>query len=162
EIENLENLIKNITDKEKEFWKNKIRKKLNISGNKTIYCYSGSYKAWQGLPEIINFFKEKYNQDKNIFLLILSSDKKIIQKMLFESTLPDNSYLVLNIRPENLYKYLSACNVGLLFREEDIINWVSRPTKMLEYQAAGLEIMHNNTIDLLANQNKTSIVHRIQ
>ena len=161
-IENLENLTQNISEKEKKFWKNKIRKKLNISQDKTIYCYSGSYKAWQGLPEIINFFKEKHKQNKNIFLLILSSDKKIIQKMLFESTLPDNSYLVLNIHPENLYKYLSACNIGLLFREKDIINWVSRPTKMLEYQAAGLEIVHNNTIALLANQNETSTAHQIQ
>ena len=40
----------------------------------------------------------------------------------------------------------------MLVREKDIINCVSRPTKMLEYQSAGLKIVHNNTVAWLASQ----------
>jgi len=34
----------------------------------------------------------------------------------------------------------------MLFREQTIVNWTSRPTKLLEYQAVGLEVVHNNTV----------------
>jgi len=53
-----------------------------------------------------------------------------------------------------LYVYLAAADYGLLFRHKDIINWVSRPTKMLEYQAVGLKIIHNNTIEWLSENKK--------
>ena len=132
----------------------RTRKELYIPEEKFIYCYSGSCKPWQCIPEIINFFKTKYTKDKKSFLLILSSDKKEIEKSLNISKLPKDSYLLLSVKPNNLHKYLAACDVGLLFREKDIINWVSRPTKMLEYQSVGLKIEHNNTIAWLANQSQ--------
>jgi hypothetical protein len=57
--------------------------------------------------------------------------------------------VVRNVPHGMIYRYLAACDIGLIFREPHLINWTSRPTKVLEYQAAGLEIVHNNTIDFL-------------
>ncbi|MFH1832527.1 MAG: hypothetical protein ABH827_07080, partial [bacterium] len=67
--------------------------------------------------------------------------------------LPKTAYKIISVRQEQLYEYLSCANFGFLLREEDIINWVSRPTKMLEYQAVGLKIIHNNTIAWLTEDN---------
>jgi hypothetical protein len=50
-----------------------------------------------------------------------------------------------------IYHYLAAADIGIIFRKPHIINWISRPTKILEYQAVGLKIIHNNTVAMLAD-----------
>jgi hypothetical protein len=72
-----------------------------------------------------------------------------MEKIINKFQIPVNRYFVLSVEPKKLDRYLCACDSGLLFRDKDIINWVSRPTKMLEYQAAGLQVIHNHTIDWL-------------
>ncbi len=141
----------NINEKEKQKWRKLTREKLNIKEDQPVYCYSGSYKPWQCIPEIIEYFCKRYKKNTKSFLLILSPDKTKLNKFLRKNKIPKTNYAILSVKPEDLYKYMAAGDIGLLFREKDIINWVSRPTKMLEYQAAGLKIIHNQTIAWLQN-----------
>ncbi len=141
----------NINEKEKTKWRKIIRTKLNIKDDQPAYCYSGSYKVWQCIPEIIEYFCQQYNKNSKSFLLLLSPNKKELKKLLLNKNIPKTNYALLNVKAEDLFKYMAAGDVGLLFRNKDIINWVSRPTKMLEYQAAGLKIIHNQTIAWLEN-----------
>jgi len=104
------------------------------------------------LPEAIDFFEKQYKKNPNSFLLILSQDKKNVETFIGAKRIPAKKYALTSAKPNELYKYLAACDAGFLFRDKDIINWVSRPTKMLEYQAVGLKVIHNNTIAWLANQ----------
>ena len=144
-------LPQNINEKEIQKWRKITRDELNIKDNQPVYCYSGSYKSWQCIPEIIEYFCKQYNKNSKSFLLLLSPDKKELNNFLKNKKIPKTNYALLYVKPEDLYKYIAAGDVGLLFREKDIINWVSRPTKMLEYQAAGLKIVHNQTIAWLEN-----------
>jgi hypothetical protein len=141
----------NVNEQNRIKWRQAIRKELKIKDDQPVYCYSGSYKPWQCIPEIIEYFFNQYNNNKKSFLLLLSPDKKALEKLLIQKNIPNTSYALLNVNPNDLFKYMAAGDIGLLFREKDIINWVSRPTKMLEYQAAGLKIVHNKTIALLDN-----------
>lgn len=134
-------------------YKKSAREKLNIPESAIVYCYSGSYKPWQCAPETIAYFANEYAKDKNSFLLILSQDTQAFEKACAQHNLPKTAYKIISVRQEQLYEYLSCANFGFLLREEDIINWVSRPTKMLEYQAVGLKIIHNNTIAWLTEDN---------
>ncbi len=143
-------------DKEKiQKWRSKIRSKLNIAPDQFVYCYSGSFKPWQCLPEAIDFFEKQHKKNPNSFLLILSQDKKNVETFIGARKIPMQKYALTCAKPDELYKYLAACDAGFLFRDKDIINWVSRPTKMLEYQAVGLEVIHNHTIAYLADQAQT-------
>ncbi len=130
-----------------------VRKELGISNDAFVYCYSGSAKPWQCLPKALNFFSSKSKKSNKHFLLLLSQDKKEINNMISSFDIPNDKYKLLNAEPKDLNKYLCASDAGLLFRDKDIINWVSRPTKMLEYQAAGLKVIHNNTVAWLENTN---------
>ena len=129
----------------KKYYK-KIREKLKIPQTATVYCYNGSYKPWQCAEETLSYFEQKYKDNPNNFLLILSQDKKNFTQTLKMYNIPKTNFKILQIQPQEIYKYLAACDIGFLFRKKDVINWVSRPTKMLEYKAVGLEILHNNTI----------------
>jgi hypothetical protein len=129
-----------------EQWRMQIRKCLNIRHDAYIYCYSGSFKPWQCAEETVEFFVEQYHKDNKNHLLILSQDKDVFTKVLESHAIPKSNYRVINVSSRYLLEYLSAADAGLLFREPDVINWVSRPTKMLEYQAVGLKVIHNNTV----------------
>ncbi len=136
------------TEKQKE-WRNEIRKTLKINSEQTVYCYSGSAKPWQCAQETIEFFAQQLKKDKNVILLILSRNTKVFSDYLAANNIPQKSYRLLSVQPVKLIQYLCSADFGILLRKPHIINWVSRPTKALEYQAAGLKIIHNNTIDWL-------------
>jgi hypothetical protein len=130
-------------------WRKLARKELCINKSAYVYCYSGSALLWQSVDEMLDFFSKKIVKNKNCFLLILSKDKEIFEKKLQKLKIAKNNYLILSVKHENIYRYLSAADAGLLFREDDIVNFVSRPTKILEYRVVGLDVIHNNTISWL-------------
>jgi hypothetical protein len=130
-------------------WNTATRTLLNICPDAIVYCYNGSIKPWQCPEKVIEFFKEKNLADSNSFLLILTQDTHQFEQLLNKYDVPKKHYYVRMVKHHEIYRYLAACNVGILFREKHIINWVSRPTKALEYKAAGLTIIHNNTVACL-------------
>lgn len=132
----------------KNSYRQTIRKQLQLSADAIIYCYAGSAKIWQCPDKAIEFMQEKLKHSNNFFL-ILSQDKEIFNHAC--KNLPQKQYAVLSAAPQEVIMYLAACDYGLLFREPHIVNWVSRPTKALEYKAAGLPILHNNTVEYLQN-----------
>lgn len=137
-----------IQSEQKKQWLYEIRKHLGIGDNYSVYCYNGSAKPWQCADETIDYFRNLTTSEK--FLLILTQEPESFKLLLVDAGIQPTHYALITV--ENsvvLYKYLSACDYGLVFRANHIVNWVSRPTKVLEYQAAGLKIIHNNTIAIL-------------
>ncbi len=141
-----------IEKEQKEQFRKNIRNQLAIQDHTTVYCYNGSAQPWQCPEMVVKYFCEKLQSDKNSFLLILTQDQNTFLRRIKESKINSMSYHILSVPHEQVCSYLAACDVGLLFREPHIINWVSRPTKLLEYQAVGIEVVHNDTIAVLAEK----------
>lgn len=133
-------------------WRNTLRKKLAIAPTTIVYCYSGSTHQWQRPTETVQFFQSKLIQNEQAFLLVLTPQPALFTQLIQSLDLPTNSYLVLTVAHHEIYQYLAAADFGLLFREKHILNWVSRPTKALEYQSVNLPILHNNTIAYLISK----------
>lgn len=149
----LTDIPESITLEQKQEWRLAIRKNLNIANTAQIYCYNGSVKAWQCPELVIEFFKNQLKKEKNIFLLVLSQDKDLFEKLLKKQNI--NNYLVLTVSHNEIYKYLCASDYGLIFRKSrHIVNWISRPVKAMEYKAVGLKIIHNNTVKWLIEASK--------
>lgn len=127
-------------------WRTETRKRIGIPESAYVYCFNGSAKPWQCAPETVDFFALRYAENQHTFLLVLSQDKDIFLALLEQRGLPPSSFAIMSVPHKDMYHYLSACDAGLLFRESSIVNWVARPTKLLEYQAVGLEVIHNNTV----------------
>lgn len=127
-------------------WRYEVREELGIALDRVVYCYSGSYKPWQCAPETIDYFMLQHAQEPKSFLLVLTLDVEAFEKHLVRVGVSAEHYKVKAVSAAALFRYLSAGDFGMLFRKPDVVNWVSRPTKMLEYQSVGLKILHNNTI----------------
>lgn len=144
-------LVRSIAPGQVSEWREVLRKQLGIMRDAYVYCYSGSYKPWQCADETIQFFGEQHAKDDKTFLLILTPDKDAFVDALERYNIPKNRSMVLSVTPQDLVRHLAVADAGLLFREADVINWVSRPTKMLEYQSVGLKVIHNNTVAWLCS-----------
>jgi hypothetical protein len=136
-------------------WRSEIRAHLKIPHNAHVYCVSGSVKSWQCPNLIIAFFQKQYAKNSNAFLLILTQDIHEFYPAI--TALPPRSFHMTQINHKDVYRYLSAADVGLVFREPGIVSWVSRPIKALEYEAVGLKIIHNNTVHWLIHRPNTSV-----
>lgn len=126
-----------------------IRTQLQIPDNRIVYCYSGSYKTWQCPDETFELFLQKYHDDAHCYLLILTQDIAAFHAHAQRIPLLDQNYHICSVQTDELYHYLAAADYGILLRKPHIINYVSRPTKAIEYHAAGLEIIHNGTVDYI-------------
>jgi len=136
----------------KALWHKKIRQKLNINKDTYVYCYNGSAKSWQCPHDILEFFAEKLRKNPKVVLLILSQDTEIFLTLLQQYHISDRYYRVVHVSHDQIFWYLAAADAGLLFREPHIINWISRPTKVLEYRAMQLKIIHNDTVAYLVDE----------
>lgn len=145
----------------KIYWRSTIRKKLTIPEDAIVWCYSGSAKPWQCIEETIIYFNNVLRTLKNSYLMILTPDINAVQKLISTSEIPTKQVKICTVRPSEILHYLAAADKGIMFRQPHVINWVSRPTKLLEYQAAGLEIIHNNTIGLLATAKDSPSLQRV-
>lgn len=138
-----------ITPTQKISWRKEIRQLLDIDEHAVVYCYNGSVKAWQCPEMTVTFFKQEWEKNRNSVLLLLTQDQEPFIQLLAASSLPASSYRLLTVEHHQIYRYLAASDAGIIFRTASVINWVSRPTKALEYSAVGLAIVHNNTVAML-------------
>jgi len=139
-----------LSDAERTAYRTDMRKKLNIAPDAHVLCYNGSAKAWQRPDQVVRYFKNFLPKNPYAVLVILSRDRHVFEHLLNNAQIASTQYRLCSVTHTQVIQYLAACDTGILLRDNHIINWVSRPTKVLEYQAAGLNIVHNNTIALLA------------
>jgi hypothetical protein len=135
-----------ISQEHKHEWRTQIRSQLGIPQSTHVYCYNGSVKAWQCPQETINYFKKQLTESPDSFLLVLTQDEQAFNKLLALAHIPPTHYHVRTVPHAQVNSYLCAADTGIIFRQPHILNWVSRPTKALEYTSAGLAIVHNNTV----------------
>jgi len=141
-----------INDSDRNQWRYTVRNKLAVPETAFVLCYSGSAKSWQCPQDIIRYAESYITQDPQTYLVIFTHDIEQFHNALAQSTIPQSRYRVLSIPCKKIYTYLAACDAGIVFRKPHVINWISRPTKSLEYQAVDLQIIHNNTVAYLLNK----------
>jgi len=148
-----DDIPQSVTAQQKKEWRTHVRTTLNIPEEWTVYCYNGSAKAWQKPHDVLSFFNHTRDKHPNSFLLILTTDITIFKRLIGDS-ISTAHYALISVSHKDIYRYLCAADYGILFRDNHLINWISRPTKVLEYQAAGLDIIHNNTVAYMIKDEK--------
>ncbi len=128
-----------------------LRKRHNIKDSKVL-VYSGSIGTWTDSKQIIDLFHRFYILNHNVFLLILTfSDTKEMEQRLKFYKIPDNDYLILNLKPEEVSRYLNIADCAVLLRKESIVNYIALTTKFCEYLAMGLPVIANPAVANITN-----------
>lgn len=122
----------------------KVRYKYNLS-SKIVLNYTGSISKWANPYKVINYYKELKKHIPNLLLLIVTQNEKEFLGIL-KKELSDKEYILVSGNQIEVNEYMNASDIGLLFREDHILNRVSFPTKFAEYLGAGLPVMASPNI----------------
>lgn len=140
-----------ITPATKMAWRATIRTTLAIDATTPILVYSGSITAWQETTLVVQPCIAWLTKRPSGKVLVLTPHVQDFMQAIKQSVMHDNNvrnaFICKQVSAAEHRQYLAAADEALLVREEHIVNWVSRPTKVLEYRAAGLTVLHNNSVD---------------
>lgn len=113
------------------------RSKLQVAPNQKLVLYSGMFQKWQGPDLIFGFLKHIQSQDmKHEFrFMILSLDLETAERLAVRYQIDD--VILQSATVDQLNGFYNAADIGIAFRSEDQVSFVSSPVKIPEYLATG-------------------------
>lgn len=125
----------------------KIKLEIQYDENAFYVIYVGSVAAWQSVEQIFDIYNKIKNQINNAKLLILTNGNMSVPSDLSKEVF--NSIIIKNVKHSNVKYYLKLSNIGLVLRNDNIVNKVAAPTKIAEYITFDLPILYDGEIGVL-------------
>ena len=125
----------------KESLRIKLRNELSLKSNEILIAYSGSLKKkWEIPDKIFSFFRDLRMKDLRFKLLLITPDIDFANKFIRDYGFEDVVF-VKKVERHMVNNYLNAADLGLLLREDVVMNNVASPTKFAEYLITGLPVI---------------------
>ena len=108
--------------------------------------YVGSDDKWQMFSEILDFFSYLHVKDPQKFKFsIITNNLDSVSAAIEAMGMSSNIY-VTSVKPDAVYSIISKCDYGIIFRDDNILNRVAAPIKIVDYLFAGLNIIATKNI----------------
>lgn len=126
-----------------------VAKRENYKPTDFVISYVGSTAAWQSTKQLIDLIKQIGEEYKAVRFFILSN-----------GTIPELEILPQHIRDRIIMKgvphkemkyYLRMTNIGIVIRDNNIVNHVAAPTKIAEYLTIGVSILYSGDIGIITD-----------
>jgi len=114
-----------------------LRQQLQLD-DRLVFIYSGSYRKYQMVEEMIRLFILIKQQVPDAFFLILTSHLADFQACLAKHALSVEDYRLLSLTQDEVLRVTQAADVGFLLRANSVVNRVASPTKFAEYCICGI------------------------
>jgi hypothetical protein len=101
-------------------------------------AYLGSSSSWQDLQGVCDFLRFQMQQKSNIQAYFFCQTNDYIQKLQDEFS---KRVFCQVLAPKQVPAFLSHCDYGLIFRDNNISSQCASPVKFAEYLACGLKIL---------------------
>ena len=117
------------------------RREYQINGAQKLILYSGMLQKWQEPDLLFSFVKAIQEQDINneARFLFLTFDRGTVQQFIGKYDL--HNIIVASADDEQLNGFYNAADIGIAFRTNDMVSYVSSPVKIPEYLAAGNSVL---------------------
>ena len=117
-----------------------IRRARGLDG-RLVVCYAGSAHAYQRPDQMVALFKSIIKSFPQAFFLIFSYDSAGFKRVLDEQSVPETYYQIDFVPHSQIFEQLQSADVGLLLRDDSLVNRVASPTKFAEYLLCGLPVL---------------------
>jgi glycosyltransferase involved in cell wall biosynthesis len=100
--------------------------------------YSGNVQAWQNIDLMLEAIRK--NKNSKIHYQILTIAKAEFDILLKQHNIVPGEYNieVRSVPPSQLHEYYVAAHYGFILRDNDVVNRVANPTKLVEYLHYGM------------------------
>ncbi|MBK9639447.1 MAG: hypothetical protein IPO63_17205 [Bacteroidetes bacterium] len=123
--------------------KTEARKNIGLQTQDIVLAYSGSTAGWQSFSTLYNYLAPFLKQKPENKVLFLSKQEDNILQL--EKEFP-GQIIRKWVDHHEVPIVLSACDMGILIRDDSITNQVASPTKFAEYLSAGLQVIITDNI----------------
>lgn len=126
-----------------------IAKREKYKPTDFVISYVGSTAAWQSTKKLIDLISQIGDKYRDIHFFILSN-----------GNIPEIDSLSKHIRDRIVMKsvphkemkyYLRMTNIGIVIRDNNIVNHVAAPTKIAEYLTNGVSILYSGDIGIITD-----------
>lgn len=130
----------------------RIKRDEHCKDNDFIVTYIGSTAAWQSMGDLLGIIQRIYhNIPMARFFILTNGTIPELQKLQDEL----RQRIVVKKVPHNDVKYyLRITDVGIVIRDNNIVNHVAAPTKIAEYVTSGVQLLYSGSIGILADLSK--------
>lgn len=118
-----------------------MRLKLGVGEAETLYCYVGGLAEWQRVDDIVRLFKSISQISTSCRFIFVTNDLEGMSRSAASHGLDSSLFSVLSARQDEVYRYLSASDIGVIMRYDNILNNVSSPIKLGEYLQCDLPVI---------------------
>ncbi|MES2427315.1 MAG: glycosyl transferase family 1 [Bacteroidota bacterium] len=98
--------------------------------------YSGGAASWQKIDLMLDTIEQ--NQANNIKYIILSLELKEFDKRIAARKINRENLQLKMVEPKELIDFYQKADFGFLLRDDNIVNQVASPTKLIEYLSYGI------------------------
>lgn len=123
--------------------KTNARKILGLDEADFVLAYSGSIAGWQSFPELYKYLGPFLRESKQHKIIFLAREEENISRL--EKEFP-GQVIRKWVGHHEVPVILTACDMGILIREQSVTNKVASPTKFAEYLSAGLPVLISDGI----------------
>jgi glycosyltransferase involved in cell wall biosynthesis len=121
----------------------RVRAALGVPPDCALLVYSGNLAKWQMVDEVFSLFAAARGRMAGParLLVLTRGAPEAVRGRAAAQGLDGDAVHVAGVAHRDVPAYLSAADVGLLLREDIIVNRVASPTKLGEYLACGLPVV---------------------
>ena len=140
-----------IVDSDKIYFSNNVRNKFRSEWGWTknnVYVYSGTFGLY-GLNKdyLFKLISLIISLDDNAkFLFLLSNDENEFNSFIKTNNFNKKNFKYYSVSSNELYKFLSASDVGIHSLPKQLDSFTRLGTKVVEYWCAGLPTLINNNV----------------
>jgi len=104
--------------------------------NQITVLYSGSSSGWQNIDLMLELIEK--NQQPNVYYIILTAEVETFQTKIAKYQINKDRLLIKSVSPGELFAYYTKADYGFILRDDQIVNRVANPTKLIEYLYFGV------------------------
>lgn len=130
----------------------RIKKNENCKDDDFIVTYIGSTAAWQSTGDLLGIVQRIYLHNSAArFFILTNGTIPEIQKLQDELR---QRIVIKQVPHSDVKYYLRISDVGIVIRDNNIVNYVAAPTKIAEYVTSGVQLLYSGNIGILSDLSK--------
>ncbi|WP_161887651.1 glycosyltransferase family protein [Pontibacter russatus] len=115
-----------------------LRNEFGYQKDDIILVYSGSTAGWQSFALLQDFLQPLLASNTSVKVLFLSKEDE--NNKAFKDAYQEQ-VAIRWLKPDEVNKFLTIADYGILIRENTVTNKVASPTKFAEYMISGLAVI---------------------
>ena len=126
-----------------------VRKREKWKESDYVITYVGSTAAWQSTTQLVDIINKASCLRNNVRFMVLTNGK-INELDVLKDKLKDR-LLIKSVQHDEMKYYLAMSNIGIVIRDNNVVNRVAAPTKIAEYLTNGLKILYSGKIGIITD-----------